>query len=82
MKKLAEDKNIIIFEKTTHKIEVFGFFKIITQISGKSILIKLLNVILVLEYLTNLICLDWFKKKSIFHDSKNNRLHRKNEIYC
>lgn len=63
MKKLIEKQNIIIFEKTIHKIEVFEIAKIITQTSKKSIAIKFLNVILIIDYFINLICFDRFEKK-------------------
>ena len=82
MEKLIEDEDIIIFEKTTHKIEAFGTVEIIAKTSKKSIAIKLLNVAFVSEYFTNLMCLDRFEEKGIFHDSKNDRLHRKGETYC
>lgn len=79
IKKLIEDKNIIISKKTTHKIKAFGTVKIVTKTPKRSIAIKVLNVTFVSEYFINLMCLDQFEEKDIFHDSKNDLLHQKDE---
>ena len=82
MKKTAKKENIIIVEKTIHQIKTFEIIDIIMKIFKKLVLIKLLNVILIIDYFINIICLNRFENKNIFHDSKNDRLQRKNETFC
>ena len=82
LKRTANEKNIIIVEKTIHQIKTFEIVDIITKNFRKLISIKLLNVILIIDYFINIICLNRFENKNIFHDSKNDRLQRKNETFC
>ena len=82
LKKTISEKNIIIVEKTIHQIKTFEIVDIITKNFRKLISIKLLNVILIIDYFINIICLNRFENKNIFHDSKNDRLQRKNETFC
>ena len=44
--------------------------------------IKLLNVILIINYFINIVCLDCFKNNNIFNDLKNDRLQQKNKTFC
>ena len=82
LKRTASEKNIIIVEKTIHQIKTFEIVNIITKSFRKLISIKLLNVILIIDYFINIICLNRFEDKNIFHDLKNDRLQRKNKTFC
>ena len=79
---MISEKNIIIVEKTTHQIETFETVDIVVKNPRGLISIKLLNVALIIDYFINLICLDKFEKKDIYHDSEHGRLQRKNETFC
>ena len=67
MKRMASEENIIIVEKTTHQIETFETVDIVVKNPRGLILIRLLNVALIIGYLINLICLDKFEEKDIYH---------------
>ena len=82
LKRTISEKNIIIVEKTIHQIKTFKIVDIITKNFRKLISIKLLNVILIIDYFINIVCLNRFEDKGIFHDLKNDRLQRKNETFC
>ena len=82
LEKTANEKNIIIVEKTIHQIKTFEIVNIITKNLRELISIKLLNMILIIDYFINIICLNRFENKNIFHDSKNDHLQRKNETFC
>ena len=82
LKKTVSEKNIIIVEKTIHQIKTFEIVDIITKNFRKLISIKLLNVILIIDYFINIICLNRFENKNIFYDLKNDCLQQKNETFC
>ena len=82
MKRMTSEENIIIVEKTTDQIEAFGTVDIVAKNPRGLISIRLLNVALIIDYFTNLIYLDKFEKKGIYHDSEHKRLQRKNETFC
>ena len=79
---MASEENIIIVKKTIHQIEAFETVDIVIKNPREMISIRLLNVALITKYFINLICLDKFEKKGIFHDFEHGRLHRKNETFC
>ena len=37
---------------------------------------------MIIDYITNIICLNCFEEKGIFHDSKNDWLQQKGETFC
>lgn len=82
MEKLTDENDFIINEKSTHKIKAFEMIDITTKNFKKLLSIRLLNVVFIIEYFINLIYLDRFEEKGIFHDSKNSRLQRKKKTFC
>ena len=82
LERIATKKDVIMVGKTTHQIETLGTVEIIAKSSRGLISIKLLNVALITEFFTNLICLDRFEQKSVFHHSENSRLQQKGETFC
>ena len=82
LKRITSEKNIIIVEKIIHQIKTFEIVDIIAKNFRKLILIKLLYVILIIDYFINIVYLNCFEDKNIFHDLKNDRLQRKNKTFC
>ena len=82
MKRMTSEENIIIVEKTIHQIETFETVDIVVKNPRGLISIRLLNVALIIDYFINLICLDKFEEKGIYHDFEHERLQRKNETFC
>lgn len=80
--RIAGEDDIIIVGKTTHQIEVFGTVDIIAKSSNGLISIRFLDVALIIEHFTNLVCLHRFEQKGIFHDFENSRLQGKGKTFC
>ncbi len=75
--------DMIMIDKIIYAIEKYETMNIMTQkLNEQSMSIKLLNVILVSDFLTNLVCLSKFIEKEIHWDIENNRLHRNESTFC
>ncbi len=75
--------DMIMTDKIIYAIESYDTVNILTQEpSEQAMPIKLLNVTLAPEFLTNLVCLSKFTDKRVHWNIENNRLHRNESTFC
>jgi hypothetical protein len=74
--------DMIMIDKIIYAIENYKTMNILIKKLNESMSIKLLNVILAFDFLTNLVCLSKFTEKEIHWDIENNRLHRNKNTFC
>ncbi len=65
MNRLIESNDELMTEKTVYSIEKYETMNIIVKNSKKSVNIQLVNVALIFEFFTNLMCLRKFLAKEI-----------------
>jgi hypothetical protein len=73
---------MIMTDKITYAIESYETMNILIKESNESMPIKLLNVVLASDFLTNLVCLSKFTEKGVHWNTENNRLHRNESTFC
>jgi hypothetical protein len=69
-------------EKNIYSIENYDTMNIVTKESRDPVNIKLTNVALAPEFLTNLVCLSRLTSKGIHWDTEKSHLHTKNKTFC
>ncbi len=79
---MIDSNDQIIIEKIVYDIENYETMNIVVKEFDDSINIQLLNVALMFEFFINLICLIKMMKKEIHWNIENQRLHRKEIIFC
>jgi hypothetical protein len=77
-----DSNNQLIIDKIVYEIESYKTMNIVVRELDDLINIQLLNVALMFEYFINLICLIKIMKKEIHWNVENQRLHRKEVIFC
>ncbi len=82
LNRINDSTNWLVVEKTVYDIENYKTMKIVIKEFDDSINIRLLNVVLMLEFFINLICLIKVMKKEIYWNIENKKLHRKKIIFC
>ncbi len=82
LNQIVDLENQLMIDKIVHDIENYETMNIIVRESNESINIRLLNVALMLEFFTSLICLIKIMKKEIHWDIESKRLHQKDVIFC
>jgi hypothetical protein len=79
---MIDSENQLVIDKIVYDIENYETMNIVVRRFDDSIKIQLLNVALMSEFFINLICLIKMMKKEIHWDIENQRLHRKEVIFC
>jgi hypothetical protein len=74
--------DIIMIDKIIYAMKSYDTVNIVTQELNEAMSIKLLNVILAFNFLTNLVCISKFINKRVYWDIENNRLHRNESTFC
>jgi hypothetical protein len=82
LNRVIDFENQLIIDKIVYDIENYETINIIVKKSNESINIRLLNVVLMLKFFINLICLIKIMKKEIHWDIESKKLHRKKIIFC
>jgi tRNA G10 N-methylase Trm11 len=82
MNRLIESNDELMTEKTVYSIERYETMNIIVKNSNESVNIQLVNVALISEFFTNLMCLRKFLAKEIHWNIEKKRLHHKKKIFC
>jgi hypothetical protein len=82
MNRLIESNDEVMTEKVVYLIERYETMSIIVEDSNESVNIQLVNIALISEFFTNLVCLRKFLSKEIHWDIEKNRLHHKEKIFC
>ncbi len=78
----AHPMNRLRAEKNIYSIENYDTMNIVTKESRDPVNIKLTNVALAPEFLTNLVCLSRLTSKGIHWDTEKSHLHTKNKTFC
>jgi hypothetical protein len=82
MNRLIESNDEFMTEKVVYLIKKYESMNIIARNSNESINIQLINVALISEFFTYLMCLRKCLSKEIHWDIEKNRLHHKEKIFC
>ncbi len=82
LNRIADSNDQLIVDKIVYDIENYETMNIVVKRFDDSINIQLLNVALVFEFFISLICLIKMMKKEIHWNIENQRLHRKEIIFC
>jgi hypothetical protein len=82
LNRVIDSNDQLIVEKIVYDIESYETMNIVVKELDDSINIQLLNVALMFEFFINLICLIKMMKKEIHWNIENQRLHRKEIIFC
>ncbi len=82
LNRMIDSNNQLIIEKIVYDIESYETMNIAARKFDDSINIQLLNVALMFEFFINLICLIKMMKKEVHWNIENQRLHRKEIIFC
>jgi hypothetical protein len=82
LNRMIDSNDQLIIEKIVYDIEDYETMNIVVRKFDDSINIQLLNVALMSEFFINLICLIKMMKKEVHWDIENQRLHRKEIIFC
>jgi hypothetical protein len=82
LNRVIDFENQLIIEKIVYDIENYETMNIVVKKFDDSINIQLLNVALMLEFFISLICLINMMKKEIHWNIEEQRLHRKEIIFC
>jgi hypothetical protein len=82
LNRIINSNNQLIIDKIVYDIESYETMNIVVRELDDSINIQLLNVALMSEFFISLICLIKIMKKEIHWNIKDQRLHRKEIIFC
>jgi hypothetical protein len=82
LNRVIDSNDQLIVDKIVYDIENYETMNIIVRELDDSINIQLLNVALMLEFFISLICLIKMMKKEMHWNIENQRLHRKEIIFC
>ncbi len=80
--RVASLDDMIMIDKIIYAIESYETMNILIKELNESMSIKLLNVTLAPDFLTNLVCLSKFTDKKVHWNIENNRLHRNESTFC
>jgi hypothetical protein len=82
LNRMIDSNDQLAIDKIVYDIENYETMRIVVKKFDDSINIQLLNVALMFEFFISLICLIKMMKKEIHWDIENQRLHRKEVIFC
>jgi hypothetical protein len=82
LNQMIDSNDHLVIEKIVYDIESYETMNIAAKEFDDSINIQLLNVALMFEFFISLICLIKMMKKEVHWDIENQRLHRKEVIFC
>jgi hypothetical protein len=82
LNRMIDSNDQLIIEKIVYDTENYETMNIVVRKLNDSINIQLLNVALMSEFFISLICLIKMMKKEIYWNIENQRLHRKEIIFC